>query len=481
MHELTAPITRVTVAEDRAFVRRQGLLLLPPGLSRWRLEGVSPVIVDKSLNLQVDGSIRVVSTQVLRHKAEEALASPPARAEQPDSSLELELLQDEIRSAEALYQELLMMIEEQAAWGTAAPEEWERQLCEILEWKDQLEQRHLGLLRPAEVRPHVFPVHHTGSRRTEVLIDLESQGGDELQLTLEYCVPLAAWRPYHQAEWLGDRVQFYAEGCVWQNTGEDWNEVELVLSTERQSLGVVPPPLPEDYLNTRKRNGEIRLQQREVQVSNLPLSPPHEIPGIDDGGQLFSLAVPGRCTLPSDGQAVRVQLFDFSSPASMKNLLAAEVSTQVVQLTQLQNLSRWPLLAGPVDLLREAGWVGRTRLGLVAPGEGFGLSWGPQPNLRASRSTRQGTPEKDDLLGGWSRTRTQTSVTLSNLSAETQCVEVLERIPVSEIKQVQVHLEGDLKADENGFLRWNLELGPRSKRVVELAFWMRRRKNVVAS
>ncbi len=481
MHELVAPITRVLVAEDRAFVRRQASFSVPPGLSRWRLEGLSPVIVDKSLNLQVSGSTRVVSTQVGRRRTQAEATPEFIRAPQPDcQELELELLRDETRSADLLYQELLMAIEEQAAWGTAAPEEWERQLNEILEWKDLLEQRQLALLRPAQVRPHVFPVHHSGARSAEVLIDLESQGGHDVELRLEYCVPLAAWRPYHQAEWLGDRVHFYAEGCVWQNTGEDWNEVELVLSTERQSLGVIPPPLPEDYLNTRKRNGEIRLQQREVQVATLPVSPPHEIPGIDDGGQLFSLAVPGRCTLPSDGRAVRVGLFDFDCPASMQNLLAAEVNPQVVQWTQLQNSSRWPLLAGPVDLLREAGWVGRTRLGLVAPGEDFRLSWGPQPNLRARRAAEQGAPEKDDLLGGWSRTRTQTTVTLSNLSAETQCVEVLERIPVSEIKQVQVHLEGDLKADENGFLRWSLELGPRSKQVVELAFWMRRRKNVVA-
>ena len=190
--------------------------------------------------------------------------------------------------------------------------------------------------------------------------------------------------------------------------------------------------------------------------------------------------------MPSDGYAVRVPLFDFTCPTTMENLLAAEVNPQVVQNTRLTNCSARPLLAGPVDLVREAGWVGRARLSLVAPGESFQLGWGPQTTLRALRSEEQGRSEKDDLLGGWMRQRTQTTVTLSNLSDQTQALEVIERIPVSEIKQVEISadiksMQPPTRPDQNGFLRWTLELAPRSKTVVEAAYWTRRRKEVVTT
>ncbi len=489
MQELYAPIGRVIVAEDRAFVRRQAQLELIPGRSRYRLSGVSPVIVDKSLAVFLDGQAQLISTQVVRSKVSiqpEAtlMDAPAAEADNGEAGL----LQSELHAADALYHELLVVIAEQAAWGHAEPQQWEYQLQEILNWKDELEQRQLAQMpAPPPVQPYTFPELSEPRRLTEVLIDLDSPAGGPLRLTLEYCVPLAAWRPYHQAEFLGDRVHFSAQGCIWQNTGEDWNEVELVLSTERQSLGALPPPVPQDYLNTRKRSTEILLQEREVSIEELlDGGPSPEIPGIDDGGQVFSAPVAGRCSVPSDGYAVRVPLFEFSGPTAMENLLMAEVNPQVVQLTRLSNGAAWPILAGPVDLLREAGWVGRARLGLVSPGQSFQLGWGPQTSLRAVRSEEQGKLEKDDLLGGWMRQRTQTTVILSNLSARTQILEVIERIPVSEIKQVEISadiksMQPPTRPDENGFLKWTLELGPRSKTVIEAAYWTRRRKEVVTA
>lgn len=488
MQKLIAPIVHVTVAEDRAFVRRQTSLTLSPGSSRWCLAEVSPVIVDKSLAVHLRGSAQLVSTQVVRKTTRIPKPAPPASAEiPPKDTVEFELLRDEIRSAEALYHELLMMIQEQSAWGKATPDQWDEQLEEIMRWKEELEQRQLSLMAPpATPRPKVFPKLDSAVRSADVLVDLHSPAGGDLDLVLEYCVPLATWRPYHQAEFLDNQVHFLAQASVWQNTGEDWNEVELVLSTQRQSLGSVPPPVPADYLNTRKRNGEIVVHHRDVAVQTLATSPSDEIPGIDDGGQVFNARVSGCCSVPSDGYAVRVPLFDFTCPAGMHNLLAAEICPQPVQLTRLINASRWPLLAGPVDLIREAGWVGRTLLPLVAPGEGFQLGWGPQTSLRATRSSSQSTPERDDLLGGWMRTRTQTTLTLSNLSAHTQCLEVVERVPISEIKQVEVSvdiksMQPPTRPDEHGFLRWTLELGPRSKTVVEAGYWMRRRKEVVSA
>jgi len=512
MQELTAPITRVTVAEDRAFVRRLAQIEVAAGLQRWRLAGVAPVIVDKSVAVTLSGPVQLVTTQVVR-KNVRCLppAGPPLEEPLKVDPVALELLEDEWRSADALYVELLMMIAEQAAWGKSEYESWSAQLGEVMGWKDRLEERRLELTPAPITGPPTTAVRFAEKslRTAEVLLDLYAEEATRLELVLEYCVPLATWRPYHQAEFHNEQVHFSAEARVWQNTGEDWNDVELVVSTERQSLGALPPAVPQDRLNTRKRNGEVVVQRREVEVLRLSTQSPGEapsrggvpgidgggqvrrlnegqVPGIDDGGQVFTTPVAGRCSVPSDGYPVRVPLFEFSCPTRLENLLVAESSPQVVQFTRLQNLTRWPLLAGPVDLIREAGWVGRGRLALVAPGEGFRLGWGPQTSLRVSYHTENSAPEKDDLLGGWIRTRHYTRLRISNLSSHTHKVEVFERIPVSEIRQVEIcpdlkAIEPAVAPDENGFLRWELEFPPRSMQVVEAAYWMRRRKEVVTA
>ena len=46
---IEAPVVEVTVLEDRAHVVRRGRIELPAGTSRLRIDGVAPVLADKTL------------------------------------------------------------------------------------------------------------------------------------------------------------------------------------------------------------------------------------------------------------------------------------------------------------------------------------------------------------------------------------------------------------------------------------------------
>src|SRR5439155_823052 len=62
------------------------------------------------------------------------------------------------------------------------------------------------------------------------------------------------------------RVDFGCEGVVWQNTGDDWNDVDVVLSTMRQSLGAEPPSLTSDILDVVPKSATIRVETRDQAV-----------------------------------------------------------------------------------------------------------------------------------------------------------------------------------------------------------------------
>lgn len=500
--KLSAPITRVTLLEDRAFVRREAQVTLPKGLSRWLLDGLSPALVDKTLTAQLNGPARVLHLTVER-RLPEIPEKPPAPVDEAELERarqrklvaeELSLLDRELVSASTLQAELINDICQQVAWGNSDAAGWESQIREIAEWKEQLvEKRHQLVLRNESLvsppRPP-DPLVPAPSLVTEMVIEIESPEEQTGRLRLEYCVPCACWRPSHRAVLGNGGLTFFSEASCWQNSGESWDEVELVFSTQRPSLGSEPPRLPVDQLRAQKKSQEVVVAERDLEIHELAAggaptgARQSEIPGIDDGGQAVNLKAEQPASVPSDGKPIRVPLFQFESEAELENLLMAEACSEVVQKSRHHNRSAFPLLAGPVDLVRDGGLIGRVSLLYVAPGESFALGWGPQSSLRVTRSQRNTAEEKDDLMGGWMKTGHVVELTLSNLSTDTHPVRVVERVPVSELKQVEVvcdgkNTTGGAAPDANGFVTWTIELPPRGRKHLKLAYALRRRKEVV--
>src|SRR5262249_22317680 len=92
-----------------------------------------------------------------------------------------------------------------------------------------------------------------GREIATVTVDVVATAAATVELTVEYVVPCACWRPYHTATLTGTEVELATDACVWQATGEDWRAVRLRFSTERPSLGTSPPALHDDLLRVQAK------------------------------------------------------------------------------------------------------------------------------------------------------------------------------------------------------------------------------------
>jgi uncharacterized protein (TIGR02231 family) len=198
-----------------------------------------------------------------------------------------------------------------------------------------------------------------------------------------------------------------------------------------------------------------------------------ELPGVDDGGELRTLEAAGPCTVPSDGRPNVVPLFSFTGKPSTQRVVFPELSLRAFLKATSKNGARAPILAGPVELLLENGFVGWTQVLFVAPGEAFALSFGPDAGVRVNRTDKQRNVESH--IDKWKSTSTTVTVYLSNLAGEAKTLEVTERMPVSEVEQVKVALNAkrtapEPKVDSNGFATWSVELPPNAQRTLSFTY-----------
>lgn len=150
-----------------------------------------------------------------------------------------------------------------------------------------------------------------------------------------------------------------------------------------------------------------------------------------------------------------------------------EVSCQVVLKSELTNTAQFPILAGPVDLVRSSEFVGKTSVLFIAPGEKFALSWGADEAMRVQRTTTE--KRKQDHLTKWNSVTTTLQLFLSNIGAESRLITTTERVPVSEIEQVKVEVISEkttenLQPDDNGLCTWNFSLEPYSQLQATLVY-----------
>jgi uncharacterized protein (TIGR02231 family) len=497
------PVVEVTLLEDRGLVRRRGRVVLPPGRMRVRIHGVAPVLVDKTAAAEltaVEGAtlppdMRVLALEVERRRVTEdaerpaELAAIRARrrekeAERDAMRASVRLAEADIASLDALADLTVAELAQDVAWGRtdlAATRsdldrvedesiERSRGVCELQHALARIERDLQDLLQLEAAASH-----ESSRAVASMLVTVFNPGEREIaaELRVDYVVPGAMWRPWHTARLVEHEgrahVHLATAGCVWQATGEDWRDVQLVFSTERPSLGVSPPTLATDRLRVRKRSAAVEVQARDQKIHTAGLGTDtaagsgtveDELPGIDDAGEALRLRGRARASVPGDGRPHRVPIFEQDGPAETALVCMPELAEAVILRSRQVNRAAHPLLAGPVDLVRGGGLVGRTSLLFVAPGERFEIGWGPEPALRVQRELEE-LPVDRRTLSSWTRRPRRIRVRLANLGASPFTIEVTERIAVSEVEKVEVelaHASRNASADDHGFVTWQVPL-----------------------
>lgn len=492
----TMPVTRVVVLEDRAQVEREGTIALT-GVTTVEFDGLPLVAVDRSLKVDARGGT-VLDAKLVRRWKEQPPGGLPDDAsalrlrvralegERAALADEAERLMARARGLATARADLLRAIAEWTGHGTPDIAAWQAQLEAVSTKQAQLDEQLLRARRALQrCEAHLteagnaLRTSEAPARRLSCALVLTLEGQGEAQVRARYLVPCAVWRPAYRATLQGDSMRVEAEAVVWQHTGEDWADVHLQLSTARPTLGTTPPSLVEDVLTTRPRAQvekqvvQVALREEEIQSAG-EAGGEAELPGLDDGGEVRILSASAPTTIRSDGQPHRVALFSFEARAAVERVCPAELGSHVYLVGRFPNQSGQVLLAGPVDLVRDAGLVGRSQLAFAAPGEVVKLSFGVEDGVQVLRTCDE--TQDEARLTGRRTTTTRVHLHVSNQRPHPLRLVLEERVPVSEVKEVEVQVltkacqPPPSAVTQDGIARLEFEVAPGARKAATFAW-----------
>lgn len=515
----TLPIVEVTVLEDRARIKRRGRLEARGTLA---LEGVATTIVDRTLagyvlGRDASGALTrapIGSLRVERVRLHETSALPEELATLQRA---IEAVRHRIAGLEASTRELDAYVASLATIGKLAVDDsvldaahglgdaslFRARFAALDDKSRAAREERLALeaaladaqAEASAIERALAAKRQTTTRERAALIFAVAEA--EAEIEIEYVVANACWRPLHRAELEDEErastgtLRVRTDGCVWQRTGEDWPEVKLVFSTERSAREASAPLLETDRLAVRRKSTTTHVAMRQEEIATtgegMGAAPgastaSSDLPGVDDGGSTQRLVASAPTTVRSDGRPHRASIGTFETAAQLSLRAIPEVIPAILRRSLQTSTAPYVLLAGPVELVRNGGFVGRTAIKLVAPGERFELGWGPEGALRLVREEE--IHEGDPGLLSSQRVRiVDRTLRLSNLGPRPLSLEILERIPVSELEKVKITLDPKrsqkgASADEDGMVRLPLTLEARGTATVKLGFELRAASDV---
>ena len=351
----------------------------------------------------------------------------------------------------------------------------------------------------------------TQLEETRVFVTVQGSSAAAAELQLTYMLPGATWESSHElrtSEGDSTAVEVTSYAVVTQASGEDWDHAELSFSTQSSTAAVRIPELEALTLgDTRaatqsiesrsasfKRaeaafKGQNRLWNKRVQSSDLSSNFEESyqtnfeslqvtqsktvqiFQSLQQRGTTAQFKALSTTNVRADGRSVRVPIGRADLKAKRAIVAAPEQSLNAAQTLEMTNDSGHSLLPGNVALYQAGAFLGMTNVDFVADGEQFAVFLSVADQLKLSRAL----DKKHSALVRKQRTQMQLAfvVTVENLSGKAMTLNLADRVPVSEDKDIVisgVKINPDAKPDSKGIVRWPLALKPKEKRTIEIQY-----------
>ncbi len=509
----------VTVYPGSARVQRSGKISLPAGESLLIFSGLPARLDESSLRLSAEGvpaklagvKLRLAFTDETLQKLQRDLEAKIQNLDDAKADL-----QDQIAARKA-ETELLKSLGAQAgqkgaqnaiekggplADFTQSAAAVGRRMAQLnsANRKDERALRELDKkIAAAQAELNNAGAGETRSRVAEALVDLKEAG--DLNVELSYLIYGASWAPIYDAR-LGSesekpklKLTFLAD--VAQNTGEDWNDVKLTLSTARPSEGTQAPDPTQWWLDQRQDYAEALSYNNapksaakarrakglaaamdmssgsaySVEPSPAP-QPTATSMQIDQaqtlsGEYATSFVIKRSADIKSDGSSQRVAISESTQSAELKLLVVPRLDKAAYVQAHVLYDGEQPLLPGQLSLYQDDNFVGRTQLKSIAPGESFDLGLGKDERVKVERErvTAKLAPGKGFIFSKDLR-RYHWLIKIKSLHKGLRDVEVLEQLPRSrhddiKVKELELLPKPEAEdAEKPGLLRWKLSLKP---------------------
>lgn len=322
----------------------------------------------------------------------------------------------------------------------------------------------------------------------------------QCKLSYSYNVTGVSWQPYYDVKFTKptNPVAFVLKARLTQQTGEDWNDVNLVFSTEQPNDQRVLGELYPYYLRERtpinlKQNlrgagraesamqDDMEIQSinaSEKSVSNATNYSKMTVSQITMLGKEYEVGM--KHSIPSDGKAKTISLETKKTPTDYKHYSIPKIDKSAYISALLPDWESLELMDATGKIYLEGSYINDTYINSNSTLDTLNLSIGADKRVAVDRKLTKSKPEKVGLLSSNAETIITITITVKNNNQTSIDLNLVDQIPLSNADNITITAGNLSKAaydEKTGKLTWDLKFNPLEAKTIIFNYTVRHPKN----
>lgn len=323
----------------------------------------------------------------------------------------------------------------------------------------------------------------------KLVLQVMNETAGNVDFTINYLTSNANWKPFYdlRANSISAPIEMMYKAQVVQNTGIDWKQVKLTLSSGNPNQNNQAPLLSSwflrygydqdyGYLNDAKMNtlnevvvvgyGSATKEEykNKASISNYTTIQENQL------NISFDIDIP--YDILSNGKAHSVALKEINLPATYKYYAAPRVEKEAFLLAEISDYSKYNLLQGEANIIFEGIYVGKTFINPNQTSDTLNLSMGRDKKISIKREKVVDKSGTKFLSSKKEQTFTY-DITIRNNKKEAVELLLKDQYPLSSDKEIEIELkesDGAKINTETGILTWDLNLKPNETKKIRISY-----------
>lgn len=328
---------------------------------------------------------------------------------------------------------------------------------------------------------------------SNILVTISAKAATESEFSLNYVVNDASWFPTYdiRAKNVNSPISISYKANVTQQSGEDWKNIRLTLSTGNPTVSGSKPQLRPYYLNLNgyytqaDKSNEVLIRgyasefkQESTSLAEVVVARAPQVNQVENQTNVdFNIADP--YTIPSDGKEYTVQINDIDLKASYQYAVAPKLSTYVFLTAKVTDWNKYNLLPGEANLFFEGTYIGKSSLNANSTADTLAISLGTDKNIVVTRTLQKQLTARQ-VIGSDKKDTRDWMIEIKNRKNQPVNLLVEDQVPVSQNAAIVVESQQLSKGDADpstGKISWAFAMKPLDDKKLELKYQVKYPKN----